>query len=361
MTAQSQPAVAGEGVGRAVRRLPGPVVLTLLLLLLALVTIIAIGTGPMSIPPMDVLKVISSKVFGTAAPADATATYVVWDLRLPRIILAALVGAALAASGAALQGLFGNPLADPGIVGVTSGASLGAMAVIALNISVLGVWTLPVGAFITGFATTSMIYVLARPGVGGGGMMTLLLVGIALTSMLGAASGMLTYIADERELQTMTYWSMGSFGSAKWSGILAAIPFLVVGLAWLLTKAHALDLLALGEKQARHLGVDIVRTRRTLVFTTALLVAGAVAFAGSIGFVGLVIPHLMRLSVGPGHRWLLPISAAGGALLLVFADIGARTLNPPSEVPIGLFTSLIGGPFFLALIIRSRRNGEVRL
>jgi len=340
-----------EGI---VRRPHGPVILGIFLALLVLALVAGVAIGPLRLAPGAVLDIIATKLgIGEASGYTVAEVNVVWDIRLPRVLLAALVGSALAVSGAALQGLFGNSLADPGVIGVTAGASLGAITAIVLGLTVLGSWTVPGMAFIFGLITTGLIYALARPGRKGG-TVQLLLVGIAITAVTGSANGFFTYIADTTELESITYWSMGSLNRASWTTLAAGLPFYLVGVVAVLSLAKPLDVLALGERQAHHVGLNVRRTRILLIVATALVVGAAVALAGSIGFVGLVIPHIVRLLVGPGHRWLLPLSAVGGALMLVIADIGARTLNPPSEVPIGLFTGLVGGPFFLWLLFRRR-------
>lgn len=337
-----------------VRRPPGGVVLGATGALLLAAMVAGIGIGPLQLGPGSVLQILAAKAgIGDLAGQPPAHVSVVWEIRLPRVLLAAMVGASLAISGAALQGLFGNSLADPGVIGVTSGASLGAICAIVLGLTFLGAWTVPVMAFLFGVATTGMIYVLARPGRSGG-TVQLLLVGIAITAMTGSVNGFFTYIADTTELESITYWSMGSLNRGTWQNVSAGLPFALIGLVAVMSLAKPLDVLALGERQARHVGLDVRRTRILLIVSTALAVGAAVAMAGSIGFVGLVVPHIVRLLVGPGHRWLLPISAVGGALMLVLADIGARTLNPPSEIPIGLFTGVVGGPFFLWLLFRRR-------
>lgn len=290
----------------------------------------------------------------TLTPEEALNAAVVWDLRLARGLTAVVVGASLATCGAAMQGLFGNPLADPWLVGVSSGASLGAIAVIVLQISAFGIWTLPIGAFAAGVGTTFLIYSLARPGREGADSARLLLVGIAINAISGSVAGYLTYLATTDQLQSLTVWSMGSLSSAKWLTLAITTPPAIVGVFFLILWSRQLDLLALGERQARHLGVDVSRLRRRLIFVTALLVASAVSFNGTIGFVGLVVPHLFRLMIGPGHRLLIPFSAAGGAMLVVVADIAARTIDPPNEMPIGIIMGSLGGPFFLWMIRRGR-------
>ncbi|WP_257159422.1 FecCD family ABC transporter permease [Corynebacterium cystitidis] len=338
-----------------VRRPPGAMVATVCAVILLVVLFAGVILGPLSLNPGHTAQILWAQLTGGVAPASTAEVHVVWELRLPRVLLAAIVGASLAISGAALQGLFGNELADPGIVGVTSGASLGAIMAIVFGMTAFGAWTVPVMSFILGLATTMLIYVLARPGAGGG-TVQLLLVGIAISAIGGAINGFFTYIADTTELESIVYWSMGSLNRASWESVATALPFFLVGIFFLMRLATPLDVLALGEKQAFHVGLNVKRTRFLLVAATAITVAAAVAMAGSIGFVGLVVPHMVRLLVGPGHRWLLPISALGGAIMIVAADIGARTLNPPSEIPIGLFTGMIGGPFFLWLLYRRRTS-----
>ncbi|WP_314104833.1 iron ABC transporter permease, partial [uncultured Stenotrophomonas sp.] len=241
---------------------------------------------------------------------------------------------------------------------VTQGAALGAVAAIVLGAGSVGGWTLPLAAFAGGATAISLTYALARPGRNTG-TATLLLVGIAMAAFCSAAIGFLTYIASESELQSLVFWQMGSLAQADWADVAAALPVFVLGTVALLRLGTPLDMLALGERQAQHLGLDVKRTRLKLIAFSALLVGAAVAFAGSIGFVGLVVPHVVRMLVGPGHRWLLPVSAVTGALLIVVADTAARTLDPPAEIPLGLFSAALGAPFFLWLVLHQRRSGVV--
>lgn len=330
---------------------PGFYGLFVALLLGALLFTVSVGVVSLD---LNALVAAALAPFSEQA-GNPVAQAVFWELRLPRALMALLVGAALATAGAAMQGLFGNPLADPGIVGVSSGASLGAVAIIVLQINTLGAWTLPLGAFVSGFLTTWLIYLLANPSRSGGDNARLLLIGIAINAVAGALTGYLTYLASVEQLENLMFWSMGSLGQVSWVPVATVAPIVGIGL-WLLCRhAVPLDLLALGERQAQHAGVDVPRLRLGLIALTALLTAGAVAFTGTIGFIGLVVPHLVRTLVGPGHKHLLPLSALGGGLLLMVADLGARTLDPPNEIPIGILTASIGGPFFLWLVARQRR------
>ena len=338
-------------------RRPGLVSLLALALLAAVV--VASGRGQVPVPPGEVLGSLLSRLGIDVLPlpshpqGDAT----LWQVRFPRVALAAVVGAALGCAGAVMQGVFGNPLAEPAVVGVAAGAAVGAFAVIALGLVTFGSWTTAVAAFVGGLLTTVVVYALSRSG-GRTEVVTLLLVGIAVNAAAGALLGLLTYVADDEARTAMAFWQLGSLNRASWGAVAAAAPCVAVGLALCLPRARSLDLLALGERSARHLGVDVERTRRVLVVSSALLTAAGVAFAGIIGFVGLLVPHLVRLAVGPGHRVLLAASALGGALVLVVADLLARTAVDYQELPLGVLTAAVGGPFFLWLVRRTRaRSG----
>lgn len=338
-----------------IRRVPFAVAVVASLAVLVLIMAVSVSVGPLRISLPDVARILGSQ-FGIVDADGLTQRdiSVVLHLRVPRTVLGAIVGAALAISGAALQSLFTNPLADPGIIGVTGGASTGAVAMIVLVGSGTGAWLVPLGAFAAGVAVTALIYLLARPGRAAG-TARMLLVGIAVGSGCQAVTGFFTYVADDAQLQTLTFWQMGTLGKVTGPQVLAVIPVFVTGLIVLLACSRWLDVLTLGERQAQHLGVDVPRARAIIVISSALLVGAAVSFAGSIGFVGLVVPHIVRQLVGPAHRTLLPLAALTGAILVVAADCAARTLNPPSEIPIGLFTALVGVPFFLSIILKNRK------
>lgn len=285
---------------------------------------------------------------------------VLLELRIPRVLLAAMVGAALAVAGAALQGLFRNPLAEPQLIGVSSGAALGAIAMIVLGPrfgipEAIGPYTVPLAAMTGAILVTSALYAFARrrrdPGVA-----TMLLIGIAINALAAVGIGFFTWIANEGELRELTFWTLGSFGAAQWDTALPAIVFMAVAIAALIPGARQLDLLQLGETEARRLGVSVPALKRRVVFGSAAAVGAGVAVSGIIAFVGLVVPHLARMLGGVHHAYLLPGAALLGAALVVVADLGARTLVSPAEMPVGLLTSAIGAPFFLWLITRLRHR-----
>ncbi len=330
--------------------------LPVLILALAVAVALGAGIGPVVVPP-DVMLAILLRKTGILldVPVSVQQEAIFWTIRLPRVALGVLAGAALAVSGALLQGVFRNPLADPGLIGVSSGAALGAVAVIVLGISSLGLMTLPLAAFLTGTATTFFVYRLAQRH-GRTDVATLLLVGLALNAMAGAATGLLTYLADDAQLRSIVFWTMGGLGGALWETVLVAAPWIAVSLALAPRLGRALNLFALGETEARHLGIEVEQVKRAAILLSALATGTAVALVGPIGFIGLIVPHIVRLIAGPDHRLLLPACALGGASLLVLADLVARTMAAPAEVPVGLITACAGGPFFLALILRARRQ-----
>ncbi|MFC6215535.1 FecCD family ABC transporter permease, partial [Fodinicurvata halophila] len=274
-----------------------------------------------------------------------------------------LAGAGLAVSGAALQGLFRNPLADPGLIGVSSGAALAAATTIVFGGTLFaGVppavlpYLLPLGAFGGGLLAVLLAYRLAS-GHGQTDVATLLLAGVALNAIAGAGIGLLIFASDDQQLRDLNFWMLGSVAGANWSALLPALAFLVLPLLALPFMGRALNVLLLGETEAEHLGFRVERTKKAVLLLAALATGAAVALCGIIGFVGLVVPHLVRLAVGPDHRFLLPASAVLGAALLLLADLLARTLVLPAELPIGIVTSCVGGPFFLWMLLRQRARG----
>ena len=282
----------------------------------------------------------------------------IWlNIRLPRVLLAVLVGGALATAGVIMQGLFRNPMADPGLLGVSSGSALMVGVAIIFPVSLPAAFLLyeqMIFAVIGSLVVCAVIFLISLRHQHGG-MIQLLLAGIAINALCGAAIGILSYVGDEQQLRQLTLWMMGSLGQAQWPTLLVAASFalpVMIATAWLATT---LNLLQLGDEEAHYLGVNVKRKRQLLLLLSSLLVGAAVSVSGVIGFIGLVIPHLIRMTIGADHRWLLPCSTLAGACLLLVADTLARTLVQPAEMPVGLLTSLIGGPYFLWLILRTRR------
>ncbi|MFF2012484.1 FecCD family ABC transporter permease [Streptomyces sp. NPDC058195] len=317
--------------------------------------LVSAGTGAYGIPLGDVLGSVQHRLGLGGAALDRVGESVLWNVRLPRVVLALLVGASLGCAGALMQGVFGNPLAEPGVIGISSGAAVGAVGSIALGLTFLGNWTVTVCAFAAGLVTVLLVYALSRSG-GRTEVVTLILTGIAVNAFAGALIGLFVFFADNAQISQITFWQLGSLAQATWPKVLAVLPCALLGLLVAPFYARRLDLLALGERPARHLGVDVERLRVVLVLVVALLTAAAVAVAGIITFVGLLVPHLLRMANGPGHRFLLPGSALGGALVLVAGDLAARTVAAPAELPLGVLTALIGSPFFFWLLRRTRRK-----
>ncbi|MFD3970610.1 iron chelate uptake ABC transporter family permease subunit [Streptomyces cyaneofuscatus] len=317
--------------------------------------LLSAAIGAYSIPIGDVLSSLQHRIGLGGQPLDRVGESVLWNVRLPRVVLALLVGASLGCAGALMQGVFGNPLAEPGVIGISAGAAVGAVASIALGLTFFGNWTITVFAFISGLATVLLVYTLSRSG-GRTEVVTLILTGIAVNAFAGALIGLFIFFADNAQITQITFWQLGSLSQATWPKVLAVLPCALAGLLIAPFYARKLDLLALGERPARHLGVDVERLRITLVLVVALLTAAAVAVAGIISFVGLLVPHLLRMANGPGHRFLVPGSALGGALVLVAGDLAARTVAAPAELPLGVLTALFGSPFFFWLLRRTRRK-----
>ncbi len=290
---------------------------------------------------------------------------IILDIRLPRAVLGLMVGASLAVSGVVMQGLFRNPLADPGLVGVSSGASLGAVLMIVLGSSVFGplfavfgFYTLPVAAFFGGLATTLLLYRIATRS-GQTSVATMLLAGIALGALAGAVTGVLIFVADDKQLRDLTFWGLGSLAGANWTKIVAAGPIILLSLAVVPFLARGLNALTLGEAAAFHMGIPVQRVKNIAIVSVAAATGASVAVSGGIGFVGIVVPHVLRLVIGPDHRYLLPASALLGGTLLIFADMIARTIVPPAELPIGIITAFAGAPFFLWILLRGRSHMDL--
>jgi len=333
------------------------VILTLVLfVLLLVVAMLSAIFGQFVVGPSQLVETLLGS-FGLARdsfPTDPLADATLRIVRFPRIAMTVLVGAALAVAGALMQAVFGNPLAEPGVVGVSSGAALGASAAIVFGIS-FGGNGVALMAFLGGLIATFLVYVVARAG-GRTEVVTLLLTGIAINAVAQAGLAMLLFVADTSSREQIVFWQLGSLSGSLWSEVGIVLPIFVLGLFVSLLIASRLDLLSLGERNARHLGVNVEKLRIVAILLVALLTGVAVAFAGIIAFVGLVVPHIIRMVLGPAHRGLLLSSAVGGGVLLGLADLLARTLISGADLPIGMLTALVGGPFFFALLYRQRRR-----
>ena len=328
-------------------RLRRPLVLALALLLAASVAG-ALAIGAVSVPLWEVLD-------GSASRLERT---VLWEIRAPRVVLAGFCGAGLAVAGAALQGLFRNPLADPGLIGVSSGAALGAVAMIVMGpgLALAGAWALfalPLSAVAGAVLVTAFLYAFSSR-YGQFSTVTILLIGIAINALATVGIGAFQYLSDDAGLRTLTFWMMGSFGRATWLATLPAAALMAVAALPVFALGRSLDLLQLGEAEAFHLGVDVRSLKRRVILCAAAVVGAGVALSGIVGFVGLVVPHLVRLAIGARHRFLLPGAALLGAALTVLADLIARVAAAPAEVPVSLVTSALGAPFLLWLIARVR-------
>jgi iron complex transport system permease protein len=325
------------------------------LVLIGTVVISAI-TGQLPIAASEVIgSVLKWLGFTTSlAPVDPVVEATLQVVRFPRIVMALAVGAALAVAGALMQAVFGNPLAEPGVVGVSSGAALGASTAIVFGISAGG-GGVALLAFIGGLLATLLVYAVARAG-GRTEVVTLLLTGIAINAFAQAGLAFVLFLADTASREQIIFWQLGSLAGSVWSEVVIVLPVLILGTILAVMMAGKLDLLALGERNARHLGVDVEQLRIVAIVLVALLTGVAVAFAGIIAFVGLVVPHIIRMALGPAHRGLLVASAVGGGALLAIADLLTRTLVAGADLPIGMLTALVGGPFFFGLLYQQRRR-----
>ncbi len=329
----------------------------------AVSVVVGVGIGSVRVPAATVVEVIWAKTLGSVDSAvPAHLVQVVWDLRVPRVLLAALVGAGLSVVGVAVQALVRNPIADPYVLGVSSGASIGAAAVIVYG-SALGLGTLGLSgaAFLTACLSMAVVYAVARRGGRGLDPLRLVLTGVVAGYVLSALTSYLVFRGDPRGAQQVLFWLLGSFGRARWSMLVVPAVVLVIVLVWLLIRARPMDALLVGDEAAVTFGVPVARLRLELFVATAALTAVMVAVSGAVGFVGLVVPHIVRLLVGGLHRRVLIISALFGAVFMVWVDLAARTLASPQETPVGIVTAVIGGPLFLFLMSRNdRRAGGLR-
>ena len=320
--------------------------LWLMVLLLVALTLFATTLGAMRLPLASIWP-----------SGDEVLRHIWLTIRLPRVLLALLVGSALALSGCVMQGLFRNPLADPGLLGISSGAALAVAFWLVLPISapvLVALYAPMLAAFIGSLAVMAVIFVLSK--AGDGSLSRLLLVGIAINALCGALVGMLSWISNDAQLRQLSLWGMGSLGQAEWPTLLVSATLIIPSSLVMWWMAARLNLLQLGDEEAHYLGVNVRVLQRVLLLCSAVLVAASVAISGVIGFIGLVVPHLMRMWLGPDHRGLIPGSLLAGAILLLIADTLARTVAAPAEMPVGLLTSLLGAPWFLWLIFRQERS-----
>lgn len=333
-----------------------------LAVLLLVVMVWSVGIGAVSIPVPDVLAILFKQLGWATGTVEVQQETVLTVIRLPRILLGVLVGGVLGISGAAIQGLFRNPLADPSLIGISSGASVMAVLMIVLQLKVFqhlsslsGLYALSLAAFAGAVVTTLLVYSLARRD-GRTVVSTMLLVGIAINVLCEALRGLMMYLADEAQLRAISYWSLGSLGGASWEVLQVAAPFLILPIVLMPRLSKPMNAFALGESQAGHLGVDVSSLKRNVVILATLGVGVSVAVSGVIGFIGLVIPHVIRLLGGPNHRTVLPASALFGAIVLTLSDLVARTIVTPAELPLGIITGMIGAPTFLFMLLRGTGN-----
>lgn len=342
--------------GRHHRRLPLAVLVPVASALVVLVALGSLASGALDLSVADVLSALGERIGVHHGNVDPIVAVTVIDIRLPRILLGLLVGAGLGVAGACLQGVFRNPVADAGIIGVSTGAAFGAVAAIVLGVEVFGRWSVAACAFSSALATTLVVYALAQR-AGRVDVLALVLTGIAVNALMGAAVGVLILRADDAQLRSITFWQLGSLAAGQWSTVKVAAPVFLAGISVAPLLAHRLDVLALGDREAAHLGLDPHRIRLVLIVLAAVLAGTAVAVVGVVGFVGLVVPNVVRLLAGPAHRGVLIGSALVGAALMAAADLAARTVAAPQEVPLGVVTGAVGGLFFLVLLRARARQG----
>jgi len=347
---------AGTPIGRGARRRGGfGLALALLAAALVVTVVVAVGSGPVAIPMGKVWRIVAARAWPGLDDGSWTAaqSQIVWQVRLPRVLLAAVVGAGLAVVGTTLQALVRNPLADPYVLGITSGAAVGAVGVILLGWSAFGVYSLSASAFLGALGAFALVFAMAQRH-GRLSPMRMVLAGVAVSYLLSAVTSFLIFWADTDGIKarSVLFWLLGGLGGARWSHLGLPAAAVAAGTAALALQARRLNALVMGDETATSLGVRVDRFRRQLFVLASLLTAVLVAVSGGIGFVGLMMPHACRLLVGPDHRRVLPVALLGGALFLVWADLAARTVAAPEELPLGIVSALAGAPFFLYLLRR---------
>jgi len=320
--------------------------------------LLSVAVGPIGIPPLTVVRILAERLAWVKIEADWPAAFatILFEIRLPQTVLMVLTGMALGGSGAAYQGLFRNPLADPYIIGVASGAGLGAVMAMTLHwpATYLGMALIPAAAFIGALVTVAVVYWLARVGRTTP-ITTLILAGVAVSAFTSALTSLLMLLSTE-QLHRAIAWLLGGFALGGWEPVLAALPYFVIGLVALVVLSRPLNVLQFGDEQAMQLGLDVERYKLVIVAAASLVAAAAVSFSGIIGFVGLIVPHMARLMWGPDYRRLIPLATLTGGVVLLLADVVARTILSPRELPVGIITAVVGAPFFLYLLRRAKQQ-----
>lgn len=349
----------------SLRHIKSSYILSGMMTVLVIIFFISLSIGQVVIPVKDIVFILLNKtgLFGTFAVNEISDT-VLWSIRLPRLVMTVLIGATLAISGAVLQGLFRNPLVEPGLIGVSSGSALGMVifivfgsSFIAIN-SVAGNFIVPVIAFGGGLAATFLVMGISEQ-VGKTNIAVLILGGVAVNALAAALIGFAIFYADENQLRTFTFWTLGDMGGATWEKLWIAAPILILTATWLLTYPNELNAIAVGESEAFHMGVNVEQVKKSIIILCALAVGVSVSLSGVIGFVGLVVPHLIRVAFHADNRLVLPASIIGGPILLIIADLLSRTVVAPAELPIGVVIGLIGAPVFILLLLRAKAKQEL--
>lgn len=354
MTRRSVPVAAARpaafGRGRALRP---AIILAVLAASLVAAIVVATALGAVALPFGDTFRIVLGKLTGAAWVDDSPSTSIIWSVRLPRVVMAGLVGFALGSTGAAMQGLFRNPMASPDVVGLSAGASAGAVAAIFLGQQAVSPWSVPFAAFAGGLVATLLVYALSTQR-GRTDTATLLLAGMAVSSLCSAAISLVYHFVDDGLLRQAVFWLMGNLRGKTWEHVAVVSPFVLLGFVALWAYARDLNMMLGGDEDAKSLGVPVERVRFHVLILVALAAGASVSAVGMIGFIGLIVPHTLRPLMGPDHRWLLPASGIGGATLLILADLVGRIIFSPVELRPGIVTAFLGVPFFLYLVVRRR-------
>lgn len=326
---------------------------------LAAAIVAGVSVGAVSVPVVEVLRMAARALGFRGAPApEAMHATIIGALRLPRVLSAALVGSSLAVAGVAMQGLFRNPMASPEILGISAGGSLGAVAVITSGLASASLLVLPAATMVGALLAAALIYLIASARGGGTSLLFIVIAGMAVSSLFnGLVSGMLLF-SKQYEVNVYLFWTMGDFEGRGWQHLALAAPVLVPGIVALAMFSRDLNLFTLGEEGARSLGMNVETVKRLLLALSALVTGAAISVSGPVGFVGLLVPHLLRLLVGPDHRVLVPASALGGAVFLLLCDLAGRAIAPPFQIRVGIITAVLGSPYLLWLVVRSQRRGS---